>query len=63
MFESVSEKDKTLEVHRIPPSGKSPPCLKVISKGYGTTERAALEYIRLSLPVKCNQSFVKNKSH
>lgn len=60
-YENVGEADKSLEVTRIPPSGNNPPCLRVTSRGYGTVDRATLEFIRLSLPVKCNSSFVKNK--
>ncbi|KAK0411652.1 hypothetical protein QR680_005766 [Steinernema hermaphroditum] len=54
-----------IEVSRILPTGNSPPCLKisqkVASSDPGTTEKANMQFIRLSLPVKCNEKFVKNK--
>ncbi|EGT37287.1 hypothetical protein CAEBREN_31615 [Caenorhabditis brenneri] len=66
-FEDISalKSGSLLEVSRIPATGTSPPCLKIlqkvtISEG-GPSEKAKMEYIRLSLPVKCNDTFVKNK--
>ncbi|UMM36210.1 hypothetical protein L5515_008471 [Caenorhabditis briggsae] len=66
-FEDIStlKSGSILEVTRIPATGNSPPCLKIlqkvtISEG-GPSEKAKMEYIRLSLPVKCNDTFVKNK--
>ncbi|CAJ0957143.1 unnamed protein product, partial [Mesorhabditis belari] len=59
------EKDYHLEVHRIPATGNSPPCLKIeqkVTTSEGTTsEKAVMEYFRLSLPVKCSETFVRNK--
>ena len=34
------------------------PCLKVTSKTFGTLEEVRLEYLRLSLPIKCKDEFV-----
>uniref|UniRef100_A0A8R1HP75 Ryanodine receptor n=2 Tax=Caenorhabditis japonica TaxID=281687 RepID=A0A8R1HP75_CAEJA len=66
-FEDISalKSGSILEVSRIPATGNSPPCLKLlqkvtISEG-GPSEKAKMEYIRLSLPVKCNDTFVRNK--
>ncbi|WKY11480.1 hypothetical protein Q1695_003218 [Nippostrongylus brasiliensis] len=63
-FEDISAGSQ-LEISRIPATGNSPPCLKLTQKATitegGPSEKATMEYIRLSLPVKCNESFVKNK--
>lgn len=34
------------------------PCLKVLSKTFGTLEKVHLEYLRLGLPVICKDEFV-----
>lgn len=34
------------------------PCLKVLSKTFGTLEKVRLEYLRLGLPVICKDEFV-----
>ncbi|CAI5451931.1 unnamed protein product [Caenorhabditis angaria] len=66
-FEDISElkSGSILEVSRIPATGNSPPCLKILQKATlsegGPSEKAKMEYIRLSLPVKCNDTFIKNK--
>ncbi|PIO64595.1 hypothetical protein TELCIR_13772 [Teladorsagia circumcincta] len=63
-FEDISS-GSVLEISRIPATGNSPPCLKLTQKATitesGPSEKATMEYIRLSLPVKCNETFVKNK--
>ncbi|XGW02944.1 hypothetical protein V3C99_014731 [Haemonchus contortus] len=63
-FEDISS-GSLLEISRIPATGNSPPCLKLTQKTTitesGPSEKATMEYIRLSLPVKCNESFVRNK--
>lgn len=33
------------------------PCLKVLSKTFGTLEKVHLEYLRLGLPVICKDEF------
>jgi hypothetical protein len=56
----------SVEVSRIPATGTSPPSLKLTQK-VGASESAAnidkanLEFIRLSLPVKCNQYLTRSK--
>ncbi|KAJ1347269.1 hypothetical protein KIN20_002290 [Parelaphostrongylus tenuis] len=63
-FEDISA-GSLLEMSRIPATGNSPPCLKLTQKATltesGPFEKATMEYIRLSLPVKCKESFVRNK--
>lgn len=63
-FEDIGP-GSSLEVSRIPATGNSPPCLKVTQKASqaegGPSEKTHMEYLRLSLPVKCNESFLKNK--
>ncbi|CAI4225083.1 unnamed protein product [Auanema sp. JU1783] len=63
-FEDISSR-QSLDVSRIPATGNSPPCLKITQKNTqsegGPSEKAQMEFLRLSLPVKCNDSFVKNK--
>lgn len=62
LFENISEDDSRIEVTRIPPSGNNPPALKVtVTSSTGTTEKSGMEFLRLSLPVKCNATFVRNK--
>ncbi|KAM3723537.1 Ryanodine receptor [Dirofilaria immitis] len=58
--------NSTIEVSRIPATGNSPPCLKITQKeidtGDTTTqEKSKMEYIRLSLPVKCNDRLQRTK--
>ncbi|CAB3399073.1 unnamed protein product [Caenorhabditis bovis] len=66
-FEDIAHQKSgsILEVNRIPATGNSPPCLKISQKATlsegGPSEKAKMEYIRLSLPVKCNETFVRNK--
>ena len=54
-----------MEVTRVPPTGNSPPCLKisqrVTTSEAGNFEKAKMEFIRLSLPVKCNNTFLRTK--
>ncbi|KJH53390.1 SPRY domain protein [Dictyocaulus viviparus] len=63
-FEDISV-GSLLELSRIPATGNSPPCLKLTQKAIivesGPSEKATMEYIRLSLPVKCNETFLRNK--
>ncbi|TKR86982.1 hypothetical protein L596_011471 [Steinernema carpocapsae] len=63
-FQDISP-SSNLEVNRILSTGNSPPCLKISQKAAagdpGTSEKAKMQFIRLSLPVKCNEKFVKNK--
>ncbi|GMR59737.1 hypothetical protein PMAYCL1PPCAC_29932, partial [Pristionchus mayeri] len=64
-FEDIASSDSALEVSRIPATGNSPPCLKLTQKATtsegSNVEKSKMEYIRLSLPVRCNDQFVRNK--
>ncbi|GMS80971.1 hypothetical protein PENTCL1PPCAC_3146, partial [Pristionchus entomophagus] len=64
-FEDIASSDSVLEVSRIPATGNSPPCLKLTQKATtsegSNVEKSKMEYIRLSLPVRCNEQFVRNK--
>lgn len=65
-FEDHLSSSSSIEVSRIPATGNSPPCLKLTQKvgaagTSGVSEKANLEFFRLSLPVKCNANFIKNK--
>ncbi|CAG9530378.1 unnamed protein product [Cercopithifilaria johnstoni] len=58
--------NSTMEVSRIPATANNPPCLKITQKETDTgdvaaQEKAKMEYIRLSLPVKCDDKFQLNK--
>ncbi|KAL4238125.1 Ryanodine receptor 2 [Mactra antiquata] len=57
-FESISKNNPHVSVSRIPGGANVAPCLKVTSKTFGTLEDVKLEYLRLSLPVKCKDEFV-----
>lgn len=62
MFNEISELSR-MEVTRVPSTATTPPCLKlsqrVVTNDAVVTEKAKMEYIRLSLPVKCNHVFVR----
>uniref|UniRef100_A0A0N5AR96 Ryanodine receptor n=1 Tax=Syphacia muris TaxID=451379 RepID=A0A0N5AR96_9BILA len=62
LFDDISPYS-SLEVSRIPATGNSPPCLKLTQKiNPGETsmqEKCKMEYIRLSMPVRCNDTFVR----
>lgn len=63
-FAEINERSK-LDVQRLPATAILPPCLKLCQKAGsndpGSQEKAHMEFIRLSLPVKCNRTFVKNR--
>ena len=63
VFESLHIGHTNLDITRVPATGSHPPCLKLDHKTAvpGGLEKAAMEFIRLSMPVKCNDSFVRNK--
>jgi ryanodine receptor 2 len=53
-----------MEVHRIPASANSPPCLKITQKTTSAdiaSDKAKMEFIRLSLPVRCLSYFSQAK--
>ncbi|KHN75295.1 Ryanodine receptor 44F [Toxocara canis] len=60
LFEDIGP-NSSIEVSRIPATGNSPPCLKLMQKidssDTAAPEKAKMEYIRLSLPVKCSKVF------
>ncbi|VDN03294.1 unnamed protein product [Thelazia callipaeda] len=65
-FEEIGG-DSKIELSRIPATGNSPPCLKITQKEIdtgdtSTQDKAKMEYIRLSLPVKCNEKLQLNKN-
>jgi ryanodine receptor 2 len=50
--------DSHVEVIRIPPGSDSPPALKISHKLFETQEKASWEFLRLSLPVACNEDLI-----
>lgn len=62
IFSEISEESR-IEVVRVPASATTPPCLKlsqkVVANDAVVLEKAKMEYIRLSLPVKCNRNFIR----
>ncbi|CAD5230370.1 unnamed protein product [Bursaphelenchus xylophilus] len=62
-FHEISEYSR-MEVNRVPPTATSPPCLKISQQTTNNdsfTEKSKMEFIRLSLPIRCKKTFVKNK--
>ncbi|XP_041353187.1 ryanodine receptor-like isoform X2 [Gigantopelta aegis] len=57
-FQPVSSSHSQLDITRIPGGSNMTPSLKVSSKTFGTLEKSYLEYMRLSLPVKCRDEFM-----
>ncbi|KAH3855014.1 hypothetical protein DPMN_097574, partial [Dreissena polymorpha] len=60
-FTTVTNSDPSIAVSRIPGGANVAPCLKVTSKTFGTLEDVKLEYLRLSLPVKCKDEFIPSR--
>ncbi|XP_069116591.1 ryanodine receptor-like isoform X2 [Argopecten irradians] len=58
LFETVTSSHPSVQVQRIPGGANVTPCLKVLSKTFGGLEKVHLEYLRLSLPVKCHNEFI-----
>ncbi|XP_048259812.1 ryanodine receptor-like isoform X9 [Haliotis rufescens] len=58
LFKPLENVNPSLEISRIPGGSNVTPSLKVMSKTFGTLEKVHLDYLRLSLPVKCNDEFV-----
>jgi ryanodine receptor 2 len=44
---------------RIPAGADNPPCLKISHVTYEQEEKADWEFLRLSLPVACNERFIR----
>lgn len=53
--------DSTIEVTRIPAGSETPPCLKISSKMFEQCEKANWEFLRLSLPVVCEDVFIEEE--
>ncbi|XP_014249566.1 ryanodine receptor isoform X2 [Cimex lectularius] len=59
IFENTDDyADTRIDVTRIPPGSDSPPCLKISHNTFETMEKANWEFLRLSLPVICESSFI-----
>ncbi|XP_071161899.1 ryanodine receptor-like [Mytilus edulis] len=63
LFEPVDDNHPRLQIQRIPGGSHVTPCLKVLSKTFGTLEKVHLEYLRLSLPVQCKDEFLHRDRH
>ncbi|XP_070180339.1 ryanodine receptor-like isoform X4 [Littorina saxatilis] len=61
LFETVETSHPELLISRVQGGNNVGPCLKVSSKTFGTLEKVHLEYLRLSLPVKCKDAFATSK--
>ncbi|XP_050722291.1 ryanodine receptor-like isoform X2 [Eriocheir sinensis] len=53
--------DSTIEVTRIPAGSETPPCLKIASKMFEQCEKANWEFLRVSLPVVCDDVFIEEE--
>lgn len=51
--------DSTIEVTRIPAGSETPPCLKIASRMFEQCEKANWEFLRVSLPVVCDDVFIE----
>jgi hypothetical protein len=63
MFHEINEESR-LEVTRVAPTATAPPCLKINQRVTQTdtlTEKSRMQFLRLSLPIKCRKIFVRNK--
>ncbi|KAK3867881.1 hypothetical protein Pcinc_026695, partial [Petrolisthes cinctipes] len=58
IFENNEEVESTIDVTRIPAGSETPPCLKISSKMFEQCEKANWEFLRVSLPVVCDDVFV-----
>ena len=48
-----------IDVTRIPGGADTPPCLKISHNTFETMEKANWEFLRLSLPVACGNTFIE----
>ena len=63
MFHEINEESR-IEVVRVAPTSTAPPCLKINQKVTPTdslTDKAKMQFMRLSLPVRCRKAFVRTK--
>lgn len=59
IFENTDDMaDTRIDVARIPAGSDTPPCLKISHNTFETMEKANWEFLRLSLPVICQSSFI-----
>lgn len=59
IFENTDDMvDTRIDVARIPAGSDSPPCLKISHNTFETMEKANWEFLRLSLPVICQSTFI-----
>ncbi|XP_033127881.1 ryanodine receptor 2-like [Anneissia japonica] len=56
VFASITDDHEKLRVTTIPASVEGPPCLKVSYKNSGSLEHPPCEFIRLSMPIECQDS-------
>jgi ryanodine receptor 2 len=60
IFENTDDRlDSCIDVTRIPGGTDSPPCLKISHNTFETMEKANWEFLRLSLPVICQDNFIE----
>ncbi len=60
IFENVDDNEESnIEVTRIPAGGDTPPSLRLSHKTFETMEKANWEFLRLSLPVICQDEFIE----
>jgi hypothetical protein len=55
----VNQKNVFVFNFRIPAGADNPPCLKISHVTYEQEEKADWEFLRLSLPVACNERFIR----
>ena len=59
IFENNEDLPSTpVDVTRMPAGTDNPPCLKISHTTYEQEEKADWEFMRLSLPVSCNERFI-----
>ncbi|XP_063236802.1 ryanodine receptor isoform X2 [Bacillus rossius redtenbacheri] len=60
IFENTDDMaDTKIDVTRILAGSDTPPCLKISHNTFETMEKANWEFLRLSLPVICNSTFIE----
>ncbi|XP_014216363.1 ryanodine receptor-like [Copidosoma floridanum] len=59
IFENTDDMaDTRIDVARIPAGSDTPPCLKISHNTFETMEKANWEFLRLSLPIICQSTFI-----
>ncbi|XP_049853809.1 ryanodine receptor isoform X5 [Schistocerca gregaria] len=60
IFENTDDMlDTKIDVTRIPAGSDTPPCLKISHNTFETMEKANWEFLKLSLPVICQSTFIE----